>query len=116
LLAHPVIVFDEPFIDPVAAIVAAPYRSPDEPSGDRAAGDDYLPKVPALGPCRTGRQIEHLKIFLVLSNHVRLQSSNNAARRNVIAWQLCRVDPDDGQCPVISTLQVAAFAAMADCS
>jgi hypothetical protein len=72
--------------------------------------------MPALGPRRTGGQIEYLKIFMVLSNHVQLQNSNNAARRNMIAWQLCRVDPNEGQCSVNSTLQLAAFAAMAEYS
>ena len=41
---------DEFFVGPTSPTAAPPYRSPNEPTGDRSPRDDDSPKMPGIDP------------------------------------------------------------------
>ena len=42
--------FDELFVYPASPMVAPPYHSPNEPTGNRSSRHDYPPEMPGVGP------------------------------------------------------------------
>jgi hypothetical protein len=43
-------ILNELFVDPAFRMVAPPYHSPDEPTGNRSSRNDYPPKMPGIRP------------------------------------------------------------------
>ena len=43
-------IFNEFFVHPAASTIAPPYRSPNEPTGDRSPRNDYPPEMPGIRP------------------------------------------------------------------
>ena len=43
-------IFDELFVYPASPMVAPPYHSPNEPTGNRSSRHDYPPEMPGVGP------------------------------------------------------------------
>jgi hypothetical protein len=64
-------VLNEPLVDPASPVVPSPDATDNKPAGNRSSRNNDDPEVPNLCPGRLGSPVQHPKIVVVLSGHLR---------------------------------------------
>jgi hypothetical protein len=80
-------IFDKLFVGPTPPVASPPYRSPDEPAGDRSPRKNDLPKVPSGSPGRSWQRNDRAINVVAIGSHAPPQRAflNEAVRCSATA-------------------------------